>query len=101
MMGYFMIATMMVAVGSFNALGDPMPAAVLTFIRLFVVYLPLAWLLSRLMGIGGIFAANAAAHLLVGVASFVWLRKALAKIPAEDRSARGLPAKIVGPAGSS
>lgn len=54
-----------------------------------------------LLVIGGIFAANAAAHLLVGVASFVWLRKALAEIPAEDRSARGLPAQIVGAAGSS
>ncbi len=90
---------MMVAVGSFNALGHPMPAAVLTFIRLFVVYLPLAWLLSRLMGISGIFAANASAHLLVGIASFVWLRRALAVILAEDRSARGLPAEIVGSAG--
>jgi Na+-driven multidrug efflux pump len=91
---------MLVAVSSLNALGRPMPAAVLTFIKLFAVYLPLAWLLSRLIGISGIFAANAASHLLIGVASFVWLRKILEDISAEDQSVQGASAEIVGPSDS-
>ena len=91
---------MLVAVSSLNALGRPMPAAVLTFIKLFAVYLPLAWLLSRLIGISGIFAANAASHLLIGVASFVWLRKILEDISAEDQSVQGPSAEIVGPSDS-
>ena len=77
---------MMIAVGSFNSLGRPMPAAILTFIKLFVVYLPLAWLLSRLMGIAGIFSANAASHLLIGIASVIWIRKSLAEIEAGSSS---------------
>ena len=71
---------MMVSGAVFNALGRPMPAAFLTFVKLFVVYLPLAWLLSLEIGIAGIFAANAVSHLLAGAASFFWLRKVLARI---------------------
>ena len=81
-------ALMMIAVGSFNALGRPMPAAILTFVKLFIVYLPLAWILSRSIGITGIFWANAVSHLLLGVVSLIWLRKILAVLEAEDRSAR-------------
>ncbi len=44
---------MMIALGSFNSLGRPMPPAILTFVKFFIVYLPLAWTLSRLMGITG------------------------------------------------
>ena len=81
-------ALMMIAVGSFNALGRPMPAVVLTFVKLFIIYLPLAWILSRSIGITGIFWANAVSHLLLGAASLIWLRKILAVLEAEDRSAR-------------
>lgn len=80
-------ALMMIAVGSFNALGRPMPAAILTFVKLFMIYLPLAWILSRSIGITGIFWANAFSHLLFGAASLIWLRKTLIALEAEDRSA--------------
>jgi putative MATE family efflux protein len=79
---------MMIALGSFNSLGRPMPPAILTFVKFFIVYLPLAWTLSRLMGITGIFWANAVSHLLLGIASAVWLRKALVSLEAEDRLTR-------------
>jgi len=78
---------MMIALGSFNSLGRPMPPAILTFVKFFIVYLPLAWTLSRLIGITGIFWANAVSHVLLGIASAVWLRKALASLEAEDRLA--------------
>ena len=65
-----------------------MPAVVLTFVKLFIIYLPLAWILSRSIGITGIFWANAVSHLLLGAASLIWLRKSLAVLEAEDRSAR-------------
>ncbi len=81
-------ALMMIAVGTFNALGRPMPAVILTFVKLFIIYLPLAWILSRSIGITGIFWANAASHLLLGAASLIWLRKVLLVLEAEDRSAR-------------
>lgn len=68
---------MLVAVAAFNALGRPLPATMLTFIKLFLAYIPLAWLLSRTAGIDGIFWANALAHLLFGVVGFAWFRRVL------------------------
>ena len=68
---------MLVAVSSFNALGRPLPATLLTFIKLFLAYIPLAWFLSSIAGIAGIFWANAIAHVAFGLVGFVWLRRML------------------------
>jgi len=72
---------MMVVLSSFNAFGRPMPAAVLSFAKMFLVYVPLAWLLSGTLGIAGIFWANAISHLLLGGAAFMWLRYELKSLP--------------------
>ena len=74
---YGTFGMMMISVGCFNSLGRPMPAAVLTFIKFFVVYLPLAWGLSILMGLDGIFWATALSHLVFGFVSLLWLRQFL------------------------
>jgi len=66
---------MLVAAAAFNALGKPLPATALTFSKLFVAYIPLAWLLSRSVGLLGIFWANAAVHVLFGVIAYLWLRR--------------------------
>lgn len=68
---------MLVAVTSFNALGRPVPATLLTFVKLFLGYIPLAWLLSWAVGLEGIFWANAVAHVVFGVVGFIWLRRML------------------------
>jgi Na+-driven multidrug efflux pump len=74
---YGTFGMMMISVGCFNSLGRPMPAAVLTFVKFFVVYLPLAWWLSILMGLDGIFWASALSHLVFGFISLLWLRQFL------------------------
>lgn len=66
---------MLTAISAFNALGQPVPATLLTFVKLFVVYIPLAWLLSRFAGLEGIFWANAAAHIAFGIVGRLWLRR--------------------------
>lgn len=71
---------MLTAVSAFNALGRPMPATLLTFIKLFLAYIPLAWALSSFMGVAGIFWANACAHLAFGAAGFVWFRRLLGNL---------------------
>ncbi len=73
---------MLTAVAAFNALGKPMPAMTMTFVKLFLVYIPLAWLLARYFGLAGIFGANAVAHLAFGVVGFVMLRRMLATLAA-------------------
>ncbi|NEP17268.1 MAG: MATE family efflux transporter [Leptolyngbya sp. SIO4C1] len=65
-----------VASASFNALGKPVPAIVMTLLRMFVLYIPLAYLGSRLLGPIGIFAAATVANVLVGVGAYVWSRQA-------------------------
>ena len=77
---YGAFGVMMIAVGCFNSLGRPLPAAILTFVKFFIVYLPLAWGLSRLMGLNGIFWANAVSHLAFGIAAFFWLKIFLRKL---------------------
>jgi Na+-driven multidrug efflux pump len=74
---YAGFGVMMIAVAVFNSLARPMPAAILTFLKFFIVYLPLAWGLSVFFGLSGIFWANALAHLLFGAVSYVWLKKVL------------------------
>ncbi|MDE0361387.1 MAG: MATE family efflux transporter [Rhodospirillaceae bacterium] len=86
---YGAFGLMMVTVACFNALGRPKSATLLTFVKLFVVYLPMAWLLSIPFGLTGIFIATAIAHILFGVVSVVWLRSFL-------RELEGGPAAVAG-----
>jgi len=79
---------MLVAVAAFNALGRPMPATMVTFIKLFVAYLPLAWVLSRLTGLNGIFVANASVHLAFGVLGYFWFRRVLGSLDGVQSSAK-------------
>jgi putative MATE family efflux protein len=79
---------MLTAVAAFNALGRPMPATVLTFIKLFLAYLPLAWMLSQVAGIAGIFAANAVAHLAFGAVGYLWFRRVLDTLDGAQPSAK-------------
>lgn len=78
---------MLVAIACFNALGMPFPATALTFIKLFMGYVPLAWVLSRSVGLGGIFLANAIAHVVFGAVGFFWLRRTLDSIERSHSSA--------------
>jgi putative MATE family efflux protein len=71
---------MLTAVAGFNALGRPLPATALTFIKLFLAYVPLAWVLSKVAGLSGIFWANAIAHLGFGVVGYVWFRHMLGRL---------------------
>jgi putative MATE family efflux protein len=64
----------MCANASLNGLGRPLPAVVLSVMRVIVVYLPAAWLLSRLLGVNGIFCAAAAANAIVAIAADRWTR---------------------------
>ena len=100
---YGMFGVMMIGIGCFNSLGRPMPAAVLTFVKFFIFYLPLAWGLSVLMGLQGIFWATALSHLAFGVVSFLWLRRVLKTLSirreplGEKRAAESEGAALVGP----
>ena len=89
---YGAFGLMLVTVACFNALGRPKSATLLTFVKLFVVYLPMAWLLSIPFGLTGIFIATAIAHILFGVVSLVWLRSFLRDLEGGQAAAAGVHA---------
>ncbi|MGB6165951.1 MAG: MATE family efflux transporter, partial [Geitlerinemataceae cyanobacterium] len=64
-----------VASSAFNAMGKPIPSIVMTIFRMFVLYLPLAYIGSRVAGPTGIFAAALVSNLLVGLGAYWWTRK--------------------------
>ena len=74
---------------SFNALGRPLPATILTFTKMFLVYVPGAFLLSRFWGVNGVFAANGLAHLVMGLVAYLWLRRTLSFVERPAIGRRG------------
>jgi len=62
----------MVMNASFNGMGRPLPAVVVSVMRMVVIYLPLAWAGSVVAGYAGIFAAYAAANVICGIGAWRW-----------------------------
>ncbi len=79
----------MVVNAAFNGLGSPLPAVVISVTRTLVLYVPLAYTASRLMGIPGIFAAACFSDLLSGIIAYAWFRsrcRARAAMPGRGRN---------------
>ncbi len=64
----------MVMNASFNGMGKPIPAVYVSLARMIVIYVPLAFLLDRFLGVAGIFIAYAVANVLTGILSYAWAR---------------------------
>lgn len=69
---YGALGIILVANYSTNALGRPLPGALLLLLRTVVLHLPLAYLGGWLFGVTGIFAAAAVSDGLLGVGAFLW-----------------------------
>ncbi|MEM7500784.1 MAG: MATE family efflux transporter [Pseudomonadota bacterium] len=67
----------MVMNASFNGMGKPIPAVYISVARMIAIYLPLAYLLNRMFGIPGIFAAYAAANVITGIIAYSWARSSV------------------------
>lgn len=65
---------LMIASSIFNGINKPIHSAMLTIMRMIVLYIPLAYLFSTLWGLKGIFAAAFIANLLVGTGAYVMIR---------------------------
>ena len=61
---------------AFNALGRPIPAVIITVVRMFVLYIPLAYLGSLWLGATGIFIAATVSNVIVGIGAREWSRRA-------------------------
>jgi putative MATE family efflux protein len=68
-LGYGLQGIVILTNSSFNALHKPMIALVLSVVRLFVCYLPLAYLGSLLFGLAGLFAGALLGNILMAMIS--------------------------------
>jgi putative MATE family efflux protein len=66
---------LMMSSATFNSLGKPVASTVMSVIRMFVIYIPLAFAGKALFGAMGIFLAAAISNLAMGIISFTWNRK--------------------------
>ena len=71
---YGLWGILMMTSASFNALGKPLPSTVLSFSRMFILYIPLALVLDNTLGYEGIFIATAISNAIMGVLGFLWFR---------------------------
>ncbi len=70
----------MLSNASFNGINKPYPATIMAIIRMFILYVPLAWLGSELFGLTGIFFAGLTANIVVGIFSSTYLKKTINKL---------------------
>jgi putative MATE family efflux protein len=68
---------------SFNALHQPGNALILSLIRLFVFYVPLAWLGGKLYGIPGLFIGCVLANMCTATIAWCWFNRAVRRTAQE------------------
>ncbi len=78
-LGYGLQGIIILTNSSFNAMHLPMDALWLSILRLFVFYIPLAYLGSQWFGLTGLFWGCVCANLLMAGISFAWFRRAVNK----------------------
>jgi len=64
---------------SFNGLGKPMPAMVISAMRVLVLYLPLALAMQYFFELQGLFIATAMINVIMGVWGYRWLKRTLTR----------------------
>jgi len=62
---------------AFNALHKPIPAAILSILRMVVLYIPLALLGSELFQLDGIYGAATISNIVAGGIAVLWLRHSI------------------------
>jgi putative MATE family efflux protein len=72
---YGLWGVLMMSSASFNALGKPIPSTILSFTRMFLIYIPLAMTMNHYFGYTGIFIATAISNGCMGVIGFLWFRR--------------------------
>jgi putative MATE family efflux protein len=74
--GYGLQGINLLASASFNAVNRPLAAASLSLIRMFVLYIPLAYFGAQLFGLRGLFGGISVANVVAGIIALLWLAHA-------------------------
>lgn len=70
----------MLSTSSYNGINKPFPSTLFSIVRMLILYVPLAWIGSKLFGINGVFWASLIANVIVGIASYKYLFSMIKKI---------------------
>ena len=73
----------LVSNSAFNSLGKPIPSIVMTVMRMFVLYIPIAYFGGQIYGVNGIFAAASISNLVVGIGAYIWNQRTCSMKAAE------------------
>ena len=72
---YGLWGVLMMSSASFNALGRPLPSTAMSFMRMFILNVPLALVLSHYFGYEGIFLAVFLSNTIMGIVGYLWLNR--------------------------
>ncbi|MBF9017433.1 MATE family efflux transporter [Oceanispirochaeta sp. M2] len=78
---YFFRSIMDLSITSLSVTGKPIQAALISLIQMFLLYIPMAYVGSKLFGIQGIFGALSISLLLIGPVSYYIARRYIIKLP--------------------
>lgn len=78
--GYGLQGIILISTSVLNVFKKPMHAVLLSITQMFIIYLPLAFLGSKLFGIPGIFVALAVSNLITGITAHKILNMALKNV---------------------
>ncbi len=81
---YTMLGALQTVTNSLNALHKPLRSLVLSLLRMFVLYVPFAFLGSTVWGLTGVWWAGFGANMVAGVIAILWFRHTLRHMPAEE-----------------
>ena len=76
-LGYGLQGIVILTNSSLNALHLPMRALALSIVRLFVFYVPLAWLGGKLFGVLGVYGGALTANLFIALIAYLWFQRSL------------------------
>lgn len=74
----------MLSTSSFNGINKPYPSTFFSITRMLVLYVPLAWIASRIFDIYGVFWAGLIANVVVGILAFSYLFKTVKKVQSQN-----------------
>jgi len=74
----------MVVNAMFNGVGRPLPGVVVSITRMGLLYIPLAYALSKWWGPAGVFTGAAIANCISGLIAWTWFRRVCRAYPATD-----------------
>ena len=88
-LGYGLQGVIILTNSSLNALHLPMSALVLSVIRLFVFYVPFAYVGSLMGGVTGLFIGGLVGNICTATISYRWFNRQFSQVSSDMEVARG------------